>query len=133
MTALAEIIGQELSKRGWQQRQLAHEWQATVGEGKVSTYETRLSKLLNDDSEGYEFLFAEKGERLAGLAAVLGRETGELRRICEVDMRRPTLVLDPRLPDSQRAFFRSHGGETYAVVEPNPIEGQSPVTGQSNP
>ncbi len=111
MKTVRIVIEEWLKERGAQQKQLAHAWQERVGSGEVSTYETRISKLMNDEDEGYDFLLKAKStERLEGLAACLGLPTEELATICRAARSCRTLVLDPRLPHPQKNFFETRAG-----------------------
>lgn len=105
MTALAKAIQERLVELGWQQKQLAHEWCQRVGKGRGTTYETRLSKLMNDDQDGYDFLLEDKEDRLSGLAEPLGWTPEKLRALIDVALARPTLILHPELPEAIAAFL----------------------------
>lgn len=105
MTALATAIQARLVELGWQQKMLAHEWCQRVGNGSPSTFVTRLSKLMNDDQEGYDFLLEDKEDRLAGLAEPLGWPPEKLRALIDAALAGTTLVLHPALPEAVAAFL----------------------------
>ncbi len=105
---LATMIEAQLKQRGWQQKTLAHEWhRATGGRKTVSTFESRLSNLMNDEDEGYAFLLEAKDadDRLAGLAKCLDLDPTELRRLAEASRARPTLVFGDHIAENRRLFF----------------------------
>jgi len=121
MTRFSQWIGALLAGRGWQQKRLAYEWQAKVGEGSAGTYESRLSKIMNDDDAGYDYLLDDPA-RLAAFAELLGASDDEVRRRVEAEKRRPTVVLDPRLDRRCLRFFErraelSEGELDVAVPE----------------
>ena len=107
MTTFADFVSQLLQELGLQQKEVADAWQRRMGAGEVSTYETKLSKVLNDDEEGYGWLLDKKdaAKRMAALAECLGVEPKHLQVLCEGARHRKTLVLHPRLPVAQQAFF----------------------------
>lgn len=105
MTALATAIQERLDELGWQRKTLAHAWFERVGNGSLSTFVTRLSKLMNDDQDGYDFLLEDTQDRLAGLAEPLGWTPKKLRGLIDADLARPTLILHPQLPEAVAAFL----------------------------
>ncbi|MBE7480608.1 MAG: hypothetical protein HS104_11585 [Polyangiaceae bacterium] len=105
MTALARAIQARLGELGWQQKTLAHEWCQRVGNGSPSTYVTRLSKLMHDEQDGYDFLLEEKEDRLSGLAEPLGWTPEKLRALIDAALARPALVLHPQLAEPVAAFL----------------------------
>ncbi|MBE7481643.1 MAG: hypothetical protein HS104_16890 [Polyangiaceae bacterium] len=105
MTALAKAIQERLVELGWQQKMLAHEWCQRVGKGSGATYETRLSKLVNDDQEGYDFVLDDKEDRLSALAGVLDWTPEKLRSLIDAALVSTTLILHPALPEAVAAFL----------------------------
>lgn len=106
MKNLVAKIEARLAELGWQQKQLAIEWQKQVGKGSISTYETRLSKLMNDEADGLDFILDEREpERLPALAKCLGWTNDALRTDCERERSRKTLILHPQLSTDRKAFL----------------------------
>lgn len=105
MTALAKAIQERLAELGWQQKTLAHAWYERVGSGSPSTFVTRLSKLMNDEQDGYDFVLDDKEERLSGLAEPLGWTPEKLRALIDAALAGTTLVLHPALPEAVAAFL----------------------------
>lgn len=105
MTALATAIQERLDELGWQRKTLAHAWFERVGNGSPSTFVTRLSKLMNDEQDGYDFLLEEKEDRLTGLAEPLGWPPEKLRALIDAALAGTTLVLHPALPEAVAAFL----------------------------
>lgn len=128
MTELASMIHEFLEARAWQQKQLAHEWMTNAGSGSPDTYVTRLSKLLNDADEAFDFVLdRQHPERLEGLAKALSMEPSRLRALCEATQRRITLVLDPDLGEKTRAHLRrcaEASAGKFHCVEP---QGEAPI------
>ncbi len=110
MSDVSEAIKARLAQLGWDQKQLAYEWQQKVNKGTVSTFETHgVSRLVNDDPEGFAFVLDGKdaSARLRALAEWLGWEPETLKARCEAARVRPVLVLHPDLPQEQVAFFQT--------------------------
>lgn len=105
MTALAKAIQERLVELGWQQKTLAHAWYERVGSGSPSTFVTRLSKLMNDEQEGYDFVLDEKEDRLSPLADALDWTPEKLRALIDAALAGTTLVLHPKLPEAVSAFL----------------------------
>ena len=123
MTTFITFVDERLAALGWLRKQLALEWHQRVGDGSPTTFESRLSKLLNCEDDGYTFLFNDDGIRLEALAAALGCAPEDVRRRAEADRDRVTLVLDPRLSSDQKAFFerRERVGDRFRVcLSPEP-------------
>lgn len=123
MTALARSIDERLKELDWQRKRLAHEWLERVGNGSHATYETRLSKLLNDDQDGYDFLL---GERSASLADALGWSAEHLSALVERSLKAPTLLLDPGVPDDFKTFVGSrhqldYDAFNFVLVDCGPV------------
>ena len=125
MSEVSRAIADRLKERGWEQKQFAHEWHEKVGRGSISTFETHgVSKLVNDEEEGFAFVLdaKEADECLRGLATVLNWKPEDLRAKCEAARGRPTLVLHPRLPEEQVAFFKKRAAmfpDSFRYVEAN--------------
>ena len=105
MTHLSDWIRDRLAERGWQQKQLAHEWQAEVGEGSVGTYESRVSKIMRDDDDGYAYL-VDDPKRLSRFAKLMGTDADDVRRRIESERQRLTVVLDARMKEDRVRFFQ---------------------------
>lgn len=105
--ALASAILARLDELGWQQKTLAFEWQKRTGKGSVTTYESQLSRLLNDDDEGFAFLLEgkESRDRLRALASALQWEAEELRVRCTAARDCPALIFSSDIPKAQIEFF----------------------------
>lgn len=118
MTALATAIQERLDELGWQRKTLAHAWCQRVGNGSGSTFVTRLSKLMNDDQEGYDFLLEDKEDRLAGLAEPLGWPPEKLRALIDAALARTTLILHPQVPEAVAAFLhKRQEADAYRCVQ----------------
>lgn len=124
---LVATINSRLEALGWQQKQLAHEWHAAVGSGKVSTFETRLSKLVNREAEGLEFLVDEKegDARREGLATALGVPRDTVEQLVGRERELRTLLLHPRLPSATRAFLERRGLRPDAPFRVRPVDDPS--------
>lgn len=105
MTALAKAIQERIVELGWQQKTLAHAWFERVGNGSPSTFVTRLSKLMNDEQDGYDFVLDEKEDRLSPLAGALDWTPEKLRALIDEALAGTTLVLHPKLPEAVSAFL----------------------------
>ncbi|MCE7890980.1 MAG: hypothetical protein DYH12_15000 [Sorangiineae bacterium PRO1] len=117
MTALAKAIQERLVELGWQQKTLAHAWYERVGSGSPSTFVTRLSKLMNDEQEGYDFVLDEKEDRLSGLAEPLGWTPEKLRALIDAALARATLILHPQLSEAVSAFLvKRQAPDAYKCV-----------------
>ena len=103
MTELSKWIQEFLDAKNWQQQELAIEWHQGASEGKLSTFETRLSKIMGDEEEGYKYAL-KTPPRLAALAAALGVSEEMLRSRLEAELDRTTLIIGPDV-DSQAVAF----------------------------
>jgi hypothetical protein len=112
MSTLADTIRQGLTRLTWQQKELALSWAEALGAEKPSTYETKLSKLMNDEDEGYRFLLdGEDGPaRLAALARTLELAPELLRQMAEKSRARVTLILHPEVPATSREWLERSAG-----------------------
>lgn len=105
---LPQTITERLQALDMQQKQLAHEWHRANGKKKsASTFESRLSNLMNGEDDGYAFVAdnAEGNDRLATLASCLGVEVLLLRAIVDATMNRPTIIFSNHVPQPQRLYF----------------------------
>lgn len=114
--SLLATINERLNTRGWQQKQLAFEWQAAVGAGEVSTYESRISKLLNAERDGFEFLADEKKgpDRRRGLAAALDLESEAFEQLFDRAVQAPTLIVHPWVEEPARRFLQQRAARPDA-------------------
>ncbi len=60
MSEVSRAITERLKQCDWNQKRLAHEWQEKVGTGSPSTFESQLSRLVNDEDAGFAFVLESK-------------------------------------------------------------------------
>jgi hypothetical protein len=87
--------------------------QAVGVELSFNTVKSKLSKLLSGDAEGAQ-LIATPGH-LVALAAVLRVEVPELEAAIASAREHPTLLLDPRLSQGVRDYFRARADQPDAA------------------
>ncbi len=98
-----------------------------MGFGSVESFASSVSRLVNDDEQGFAFVLDSGDERrLAALATLLELEPADLRSRLEVARCCPVLVLDPRLSVgtiSAITVRQRKGPDAFRCVELTPVEG----------